>query len=142
MAKQFTGIDGSLYADGNRVGKIQSWTFNATAETLDCTTLGDFARRYVYGVQAFTGSCTLLYYEKEAGQIDGSALLTDVLRTDQTPTEPTHTMSLRYDNGARTHEVSFTCCLNSVTMNAAAGQLITAAVNFTVVGPLATATFA
>ena len=142
MAKQFTGIDGSLYADGNRVGKIRSWTFNATAETLNCTTLGDFASRYVYGVQAFTGSCTLLYYEKEAGQIDGSALLTDVLRTTQTPTEPTHTMSLRYDNGARTHEVSFTCCLNSVTMSAASGQLIEAAVNFTVVGPLATATFA
>lgn len=139
--KQFTGIDGALYADGAKVGKIQNWSFSAAANTLDCTTLGDFASRYVYGIQNFSGSCTLLYYESEAGAIVGSNLLTDVVRTTQTPTEPTHTMELRYENGAKVHAVSFSCLLNQVSMSAAAGEIITAEVSFTVNGPLTTATF-
>lgn len=138
--KQFTGIDGSLYADGARVAKIQSWTFGASAATLDCTTLGDFATRYVYGIQSFSGSCVLLYYENEAGAVDGNALLTDVLRTTQTPTEPTHTMELRYENGAKLHAVSFSCLLNQVGISATAGGIVTAEVTFTVNGPLTTAT--
>ena len=77
--KQFTGIDGALYADGAKVAKIQSWTFAGSAATLDCTTLGDFATRYVYGIQSFSGSCTLLYYEDDAGAVSGNALLTDCL---------------------------------------------------------------
>jgi hypothetical protein len=138
--KQFTGIDGSLYADGARVAKIQNWTFGASAATLDCTTLGDFATRYVYGIQSFSGSCVLLYYENEAGAIDGNGLLTDVLRTTQTPTEPTHTMELRYENGAKLHAVSFSCLLNQVGISATAGGIVTAEVTFTVNGPLTTAT--
>jgi len=140
MAKQFTGIDGALYADGNKVGKTTSWTFNANTDTLECTTLGDFARRYVYGVQAFTGSCSILYYEKDGGLIDGDVLMSDVLRTTQTPTEPTHSLQLRYGNGARLHEVSFDCCLQSVTISATVGQIIAAQINFTVTGPLKSAT--
>ena len=139
--KHFTGIDGALYADGAKVGKIRDWSFQAAAATLDCTTLGDFANRYVYGIQSFSGACTLLYYESDAGSIVGNNLLTDVVRTTQTPTEPTHTMELRYENGAKVHAVSFKCLLNNVTMAASAGEIVTAQVNFTVTGPLTNATF-
>lgn len=142
MAKQFTGIDGALYADGNKVATTTTWSFTANADTLECTTLGDFARRYVYGVQSFSGSCSINYYEKASGQIEGAALLTDTLRTTQTPTEATHSLELRYENGASTHVVSFDCMLNSVQMTAAVGAIITAQVSFTVTGPLKTATFA
>ena len=34
MAKQFTGIDGALFADGNKVGRVSSWTFAGTAAAL------------------------------------------------------------------------------------------------------------
>ena len=142
MAKQFTGIDGSLYADGNRVARVSSWTFAATAASLNTTTLGDFATTAIYGIQSFTGSCSLYYYERDGGSIEGSALMSDVIRTTQTPTEPTHELRLRYDNGARTHEVRFRCLLNSVTIGAAAGEIIAAEVAFQVTGPLTTATIA
>ena len=140
MAKQFTGIDGALYLDGNKVGKITEWSFDGEVDTLECTTLGDFARKYVYGVQSFSGSCTLLYYEADAGAIVGSGLLTDVIRTTQTPTEPTHRMELRYLNGAVNHSVTFDCLLPSVSIAAQVGEIITAEVSFTVNGPLVTAT--
>ena len=138
--KQFTGIDGALYADGNKVARVSSWTFAATAAPLDTTTLGDFATTAIYGIQSFTGSCTLYYYEKDGGGIEGSALMSDVMRTTQTPTEPTHELILRYQNGASTHEVKFKCLLNSVTIAASAGEIVTAEVSFQVTGPLQTAT--
>jgi len=140
MAKQFTGIDGALYADGNKVAKITDWAFNGNVDTLECTTLGDFARKYVYGVQSFNGNCTLLYYEDDARNIVGSQLITDVVRTTQTPTEPTHTLELRYNNGAKIHKVSFDCLLPTVSIAAQVGEIVTANVSFTVNGPLTTAT--
>ena len=68
--------------------------------------------------------------------------MSDVMRTTQTPTEPTHELILRYENGARTHEVKFGCLLNTVTVSASAGEVTTAEISFTVNGPLQTATFA
>ena len=142
MAKQFTGIDGALFADGTRVAKVANWTFAATAAALGTTTLGDYAATAVYGVQSFTGSCTIYYYEQDGATIEGSALLTDVFRTTATPTEPTHELELRYQNGATTHAVKFKCLLNSVAIAASAGEIVTAEVAFQVTGPLQTATLA
>ena len=96
----------------------------------------------VYGVQTFSGSCTIYYYEKDGGGIDGSALMSDVMRTTQTPTEPTHELNLRYENGASLHEVKFKCLLNQVDIAATAGEIVTAQITFTVTGPLQTATIA
>lgn len=140
--KYFSGIDGSFYADGNKVATVSSWTFSANAAALDTTTLGDFATTSIYGIQSFTGSCTLYYYEKNAGAIEGGSLMSDVIRTTQTPTNPTHELVLRYDNGAKTHEVKFKCLLNQVQIAATAGDIVTASVNFQVTGPLQTATIA
>ena len=142
MAKQFTGIDGALYVDGNKCGKITGWSFQGTADALETTTLGDFARTYVYGVQSYTGTCTLLYYEGDQAKIDGSGLLTDVMRTTQTPTEPTHELELRYENGAATHAVKFGCLLPSISISATAGGIVTAEISFTVSGSLTTCTLA
>ena len=140
MAKQFTGIDGALYADGNKVARVSSWTFAGSAASLNTTTLGDYASTAVYGIQSFSGSCSVYYYEKDGGSIDGAALMSDVMRTTQTPTEPTHELVLRYENGAKLHEVKFKCLLNEVTIAAAAGEIVTAEVSFQVTGPLQTAT--
>jgi hypothetical protein len=139
MAKQFTGIDGALYLDGNKVGKIVDWSLSAAADVLETTTLGDFHRTYIYGVQQHSGSCTLLYYEEDSGAITGSGLISDVLRTTQTPTAPTHTLELRYENGARTHAVKFKALLNQVELAAAVGSVMTANIAFTVTGALETA---
>ena len=140
--KYFTGIDGSFYADGNKVATVSAWTFSANAAALNTTTLGDFATTSIYGIQSFTGSCTLYYYEKNAGAIEGGSLMSDVIRTTQTPTNPTPELVLRYANGAKTHEVKFKCLLNQVQIAATAGDIVTAAVNFQVTGPLQTATIA
>ncbi len=136
MAKQFTGIDGSLLLDGTKVAKVRDWSLSASADTLETTTLGDFAKTYVYGVQSFSGSCTALYYEDDAGKITAGGLLGDVLRTTATPTQPTHTLELRLDGGASARRVSFSVLLNQVEISASAGGIIEASISFVVTGAL------
>lgn len=140
MAKQFTGIDGALYVDSVKVARVSNWSFTASVDTLEITSLGDYARNYVHGVQSFSGNATLFYYENASNLIEGNALMTDVIRTTQTPTEPTHTMELRFDNGSQARRVVFKCALNQVEISASTGEIIQANVSFTVCGPLTTVT--
>lgn len=140
MAKQYTGIDGALFVDGVKVGRVTSWSLDAQADTLETTTLGDAARTYVYGVQSYSGTCTVLYYEDDAGKVEGGSLLGDVIRTTATPTATTHALDLRLNNGSKTRSLAFNALLNNVSISAAVGEVITAEVQFTVSGPLTTAT--
>jgi len=139
MAKQYTGIDGALYVDDVRVARVSEWSFSANADVLETTSLGDFARDYVYGVQSFTGSATIFYYENASNLIEGRTLLTDVVRTSQTPTEPTHVLELRLSGGSTNRAVKFKCALNTVEITATTGEIIQANVSFTVCGALTTA---
>lgn len=136
MAKQYTGIDGALYADNVKVARVAEWSFSGEADVLETTSLGDFARNYVYGVQSFSGSATVFYYENSSNQIEGESLMSDVIRTTQTPTEPTHELELRFENGSQTRSVKFKCALNSVEISASSGEIIQAQISFTVCGPL------
>lgn len=140
MAKQYTGIDGALYVDDVKVARVSDWSFSANADVLETTSLGDFARNYVYGVQSFTGSATIFYYENASNLIEGSGLLSDVLRTSQTPTEPTHVIELRFSGGSTTRAVKFKCALNTVDIAATTGEIIQASISFTVCGALTAAT--
>lgn len=140
MAKQFTGIDGALYVDDVKVARVSEFSFSADAEILDRTSLGDYARNYVYGVQSFSGSATLFYYENNSNQIEGSSLLTDVVRTTATPTEPTHVLELRFGGGSQNRAVKFKCALNTVEISATTGEIVQAQISFTVCGPLTTVT--
>ena len=139
MAKQYTGIDGALYADDVKVARVSNWSFKAEADPLETTSLGDYARDYVYGVQSFSGSATIFYYENASNAIEGQALMSDVIRTSQTPTEPTHVLELQFRNGSVNRSVKFKCLLNSVSIQASSGEIIEANVDFTVCGPLVAA---
>lgn len=140
MAKQYTGIDGALYADGVKVARVSSWSFAATAVALETTTLADHAARFVYGPQSFSGSASIFYYETDAGAIEGGGLLGDVLRTTATPMQATHELELRLGGGSKVRSVRFDCLLNDVSLAASPGEVIQADVAFTVTGPLKSVT--
>ena len=140
MARQYSGIDGRLLVDGNNVGKVRNWTINGSVDTLETTSLADFARDYSAGLQSFSGSATLFYYQNDSGVIEGAALFDDVFRVDRTPEDTKTELSLRFVNGNKTRQVIFDCILNQVDITASAGEVIEANINFTVCGPLKTAT--
>jgi len=140
MARQYSGVDGALFVDDVRVARVSNWSFTATADTLEITSLGDFARNYIYGIQSFNGTATIFYYENVSNLIDGSGLLTDVVRTTATPVEPTHILELRFTGGnVASRAVKFKCALNQVEISATTGEIVQANITFTVCGALTTA---
>ena len=136
MARQYSGIDGRLLVNGAVVGRVKNWSFSGTVETLETTTLGDSARDYSAGLQSYSGSATLFYYENDSNQIEGAALFNDVMRTDRTPEDTSTEMRLRFDSGSKTREVRFNCILNQVDISATAGEVVEANITFTVCGNL------
>ena len=137
--KQYTGIDGALYVNGDKVARVQSWQFTGNVDALETTTLGDFARDYINGVQSYSGTANLFYYENASDLIEGAAMFEQVVRTDATPTTPATVLKLQFDNGGVNPRVlEFTCLITSFDISAAAGEIVNASINFNVCGPLTT----
>ena len=139
MSKHFTGIDGSLRVDGTQIAKLSEWTFAAETTTLETTSLGDFARQFVPGIQTFTGTATAYYYVSSANAVDGGALYEDVIRISAPNSAATHTILLRLA-GTTNREVEFKCVVTSVSISCVVGGLVTSSIAFTASGALTKAT--
>lgn len=136
MAKQYTGIDGSLYVGSTKVARVADWSFSAEVEALEVTSLGDHARDYINGIQSYSGSATLYYYENASNAIEGAAMLGKVLTTAATPTDPDTVLELRLGGGSKDRSVKFKCLIASIEISASTGEIIQASINFNVCGPL------
>ena len=132
MGKVYTGIEGSLFVDGAKVGKVKSWDLAGSAETLPTTTLGDYAPTYRYGRQSYDGSCTLYYYRNEADSIEGKTLFGTVLRTGKIDPDQKH----RFKLVAGDRSLEFDALVTSVGLGAEQGAVMSADVSFVVSGPL------
>lgn len=139
MAKIYTGRDGRLLLSGNTQVKVTRWALQADVETLETTTLGDYQRSYVPGVQSFSGSASLLYYTNDAGGNDASTLLRKVLKIDGVTPSDTATLTLRLTDGTNNNDVTLTTYITSVSTGAAVGEVVSAEITFQGTGALTTA---
>jgi len=130
MAKVFTGKDGRLLLDGIEQVKVTNWSLTGNLEMLETTSLGDNQRTYTPGVQEFSGSATLLYYNDGAGRNDASTVLRKVLRVDGITEGDTVNMRLRLLEGATNHDVRLTTYITSVSFGASVGDVSSAQVDF------------
>ena len=142
MGKQYTGIDGSLHVAGSQVARVTDWSFDAAVETLETTSLGDFAKTYISGLQEASGSCSVFYYETDANKINAESLITDVMRTTARPNEAKVSMELRLAGGSKTRSLAFDAIITSVNIAAQVGDVIKADIEFAVSGALKTVTMA
>ena len=79
--------------------------------------------------------------QNASNQIEGAALLDDVLRTTQTPNAPATVLKLQLNNGGVAERIlEFTCLISSVDITAQAAQIIQANIQYNVTGPLTTVT--
>ncbi len=130
-ARYFTGIDGKLLLDGQQIAKIQQWSFSSEIEALETTTTGDTARKYIFGRVGWAGSCTAFYYEDSAGALTMAPLLDSTFRTAAVSNTQTYTMKFQL-NSARVVEMEV--LITGASIEAAAGDIITANINFVVTG--------
>ena len=140
MAKIFTGKDGRLLLDGIEQVKVTNWSLTGNLEMLETTSLGDNQRTYCPGLQEFSGSATLLYYNDGAGRNDASTALRKVLRVDGVSQGDTVDMRLRLLEGSTNRDVQLTAYITSVSFGASVGEVSSAEINFQGTGALTAVT--
>ena len=140
MAKIYTGRDGRLLIDGLEQVKVTNWSMTGNLETLETTSLGDSQRTYVPGVQEFSGSATILYYNDGTGRNDAAVALKKVLRISGVSDGDTVDMRLRLVEGSTNHDVRLTTYITSVTFGASVGEVSSAQINFQATGALSEVT--
>ena len=140
MTKAFTGKDGRLLLDDVDQIKVTNWSLTGNLEMLETTSLGDNQRSYCPGVQDFSGSATLLYYNDGAGRNDAALALRKVLRIDGVSEGDTVDMRLRLVEGSTNHDVRLATYLTSVSFGASVGEVSSAQINFQGTGALTAVT--
>jgi hypothetical protein len=140
MAKIFTGKDGRLLLDGVEQIKVTNWSLTGNLEMLETTSLGDNQRSYCPGVQDFSGSATLLYYNDGTGRNDAALALRKVLRIDGVSQGDTVDMRLRLVEGNTNHDVRLTTYITSISLGASVGEVSSAQINFQGTGALTAVT--
>ena len=140
MAKIFTGKDGRLLLDGIEQVKVTNWSLTGNLEMLETTSLGDNQRTYCPGLQEFSGSATLLYYNDGTGRNDASTALRKVLRVDGVSQGDTVDMRLRLLEGSTNRDVQLTAYITSVSFGASVGEVSSAEINFQGTGALTAVT--
>jgi hypothetical protein len=140
MAKVFTGKDGRLLLDGIDQIKVTNWSLTGNLEMLETTSLGDNQRNYCPGVQDFSGSATLLYYNDGTGRNDAALALRKVLRIGGVSEGDTVDMRLRLVEGNTNHDVRLATYITSVSFGASVGEVSSAQINFQGTGALSEVT--
>jgi hypothetical protein len=142
MSKFYTGRDGSMLGPRGAAtvtyGKVTNWTLQADLETLETTSLGESQRSYAPGVQSFSGSATLLYYNDGTNN-DAKELLQRIITQGPNGVNTPLTLTLRLADGAVNNEVTFSCYITSASIGAAVGEVSSAQISFQATGALATA---
>ena len=136
MAKIYTGRDGRLLIDGVEQIKVTNWQVTGSLEMLETTSLGESQRTYTPGVQEFSGSATLLYYNDGTGRNDAALALRKVLRVSGVSDGDTVDMRLRLVEGSATHDVRLTTYITSVSFGASVGEVSSAQISFQGTGAL------
>lgn len=140
MAKVYTGRDGRLLIDDVEQIKVTNWSISGNLEMLETTSLGDSQRTYAPGVQEFSGSATLLYYNDGTGRNDAATALRKVLRIGGVADADTVDLRLRLVEGSTNHDIRLTAYVTSVSFGASVGEVSSAQINFQGTGALTAVT--
>lgn len=139
MAKVYTGRDGRLLIGGTPQVKVTNWSLTGSLEVLETTTLGDSQRSYVPGVQEFSGTASLLYYNdtsQQPNRNDAATALKNVLKVQGVDSSDTIDMQLRLVEGNTNYDVQLTAYVTSVTYGASVGEVSSAQISFQATGAL------
>jgi hypothetical protein len=138
MAKVYTGKDGQLLLGANTLVKVTNWSLQADVELLETTSLGEAHRTFTPGIKGFSGTATLIYYKEDDGSIDASSLLTKIINTSASgsSTADAATLTLRLADGTDLNDVTLTAYINSATIGASVGEIVTTQISFQATGAL------
>ena len=122
------------------VATVTTWSFTASQETLDVTTLGDRDRQLVGGTRSISGSASISWYSASGastGQTQATTLLNTLIKADgsasSTVTGKDHNTALTlgitdYDGDIKS--ITMGVILTSIAMTSSQGEVLSAEVSF------------
>ena len=142
----YSGQDGFLEVDEQNVATVTSWSFTASQETLDVTTLGDHDRNLVGGVRSISGSASISWYSDStnaAENTQAATLLGKLVKTGDDATGGSNTVAITLgikNHAAVQKEIKMTVVLTSIAMTSSQGEVFSADVSFEATGAPSTFT--
>tara|TARA_Y100001938_G_scaffold113598_1_gene155870 strand:- start:1778 stop:2224 length:447 start_codon:yes stop_codon:yes gene_type:complete len=131
----YSGGDGLMKVGTTTVARVTTWSFTASQETLDVTTLGDRDRQLIGGTRSVSGSASISWYSA-AGATDGdkmaSTLLGNLIKTGSSvgvSDQVALTLGITDYDGAE-KSITMTVVLTSIAMTSSQGEVLSAEVSF------------
>jgi len=129
----YSGGDGKMKVGSVEVATVTTWSFTASQETLDVTTLGDRDRQLIGGTRSISGSASISWYSASGAastHTQASALMGKLVKTNGSASE-TVTLSLGITDHAGAEKVTtMSVILTSIQMTNSQGEVLSAEVSF------------
>ena len=143
MAGFYSGKEGELLMNGNKVAKVRSWSFTFNQAVLETVSLEDTDRTIIHGTRSYTGSASVYYYQDVAGGGAGqlTTLINNIIKTgssagDGANAESTAmTFKLKIKDGSTAGRfIEFQAIPTSFSITSAVGEVTAADISFEVNG--------
>ena len=129
----YSGGDGLMKVGSTAVATVTTWSFTASQETLDITTLGDRDRKLMGGTRSISGTASISWYSASGSnstQTQASVLMGNLVKTNGAASDEV-TLSLGITDHADAEKVTtMTVVLTSIAMTSSQGEVLSAEVSF------------
>ena len=129
----YSGGDGLMKVGNTTVATVTTWSFTASQETLDVTTLGDRDRQLVGGTRSVSGSASISWYSatgSTSGQTQASVLMGKLVKTGGAVSETVELSLGITDHAGDAKVTTMTVILTSIAMTSSQGEVLSAEVSF------------
>ena len=143
MAGFYSGKEGELLMNGNKVAKVRSWSFTFNQAVLETVSLEDTDRTIIHGTRSYTGSASVYYYQDVAGGGAGqlSSLIGDIIKVQSASGDGANaesssmTFKLRIKDGSTAGRfIEFQAIPTSFSITSSVGEVTAADISFEVNG--------
>lgn len=150
----FTGRTGALYLTSAGTGdptplatekafKLRDWSLETTVDLLETTTVDTAVKGYTPGASSATGSATLLYYRREAGEtgVDFDTFLSKIMKTTSAGVTESDRVGMILRVGDtpagvdNKDDIAFNAYISNASLSVGTGELTAVSIQFTVDGP-------
>ena len=118
---------------GTNAATITTWSFTASQETIDITTLSDRDRKLMGGTRSISGSASISWYSDStnaAANVQAQALIDDLIKTDNSASDEVELTLGITDHASAEKSITMTVILTSIAMTSSQGEVLSAEVSF------------
>ena len=129
----YSGSDGFMKVGGTNAASITTWSFTASQETIDITTLSDRDRKLMGGTRSISGSASISWYSDStnaAANVQAQALIEDLIKTDNSASNEVELTLGITDHASAEKSITMTVILTSIAMTSSQGEVLSAEVSF------------